>query len=382
MGKENPYLTEYERLTADLGTIEEKRQKFAEPLRLIYRQIALDEFGDNGILSVGIGTGQIEEMTGVNPRRFTGVDVSLDFLAQAAKRLLEATLYKGRLQKILPALPDFPVVFASDFFNCVSPTEYLEIFRSLRSKSSKVVIVNTLFPHSDFFSLARDFYRSKRVRPPGIEGWREDQRESVCQRLKEMSIVHTLNEPSLLLGDIQKYLERLLGNSLEVSPEVILRELKISTQSLAPKEFMGKPLPVEIEAFLGCFEQNMDIFRHFLEDGVSNLAHVGFEMAVLFRGSMETEYLLRLLSDAGQQVGYKIERKAISASVEGLVETQEIVQELNRAFNGWNQKIAPSLYLETEDCGCSLSINGANMRFNWPDKRVFKGVYTPYLVFS
>lgn len=95
MSQGREYLTEYERLVVSLAEVERKRGVFWEPLRLIYRRIAEEEFGDGRILSLGIGTGQVEEMAGLDPRRIVGVDVSPDYLRKASKRLPGATFYQG-----------------------------------------------------------------------------------------------------------------------------------------------------------------------------------------------------------------------------------------------------------------------------------------------
>lgn len=195
-----------------------------------------------------------------------------------------------------------------------------------------------------------------------------------------MSIVHSLREPEALLEDIHRYFGSLLGSPLVVSPKMILESLGLTAQNLLPKDYLGKCLPVEIEAYLEVIEQTMDIYRFLVKEG-KNIGHLGHEMAVLFRSSMETEFLLRLLSDAGKQAGYtRIERKTISASSTSLVSSKEIVQALNRALACMDERVAQPI--DSDVCNCRISVNGANMRFNWPEEDTFKGVYVQYLVLS
>jgi hypothetical protein len=373
MTVEQRHDTHYELNHVDIKSLEKTRSNLNGALSVIYREIAQRELGDASVLSLGIGTGLVEVASGIRPDRIVGVDVSSTFLQKATERLPGAKFYQGRLPDVLSQVPEAPVAFASDCLNCVNPQTYPDVFRLLKDKARKVVIVNTRLPLPDFFEA---------VHPPvGIRSFSPEQQESIRRHLVDSGFANPPLHLEEWIQIMQSILERSLGQRFSVSYLDLLRRMEFFPFDAFTKRFAGEALFMQVLALFETFEANADTIDVLNPDyKQQGLAYITFEMALLFRASLATEYCQKLLTDAALEAGYKtVQRIPIAAVGDEIVDPCEVAGGVNKAIELFQ---TGSLTTDTSDNSLRMSINGANMQFRTKEPVNFDGVYTEYLAIT
>lgn len=373
MSAKEKHTTSYELNSVSVTSLEKMRADLNGALATVYRTIAYRELGDEDVLSLGIGTGLVEAMSGLKPEKVIGVDISSAFLQKAAERLPGARLYHGCLPDILSQIPAVPVAFTSDCLNCLDPKTYPDIFRLLKERTKKVVIVNTRLPLGDFFEA---------VKAPGIRSFSPQQQESAQRHLIESGLANPAIDPKEWIQGIQNNIEKRLGQPFRIPYLELLRRLEFLPLNEVSKKFEKEALPTQVLALLESLEANTGITDVFNPDYIRPLlAHTTYEMTHLFRVSLATEYCHILLTDAALQAGYKnVQRKPISAVGNKIVQAREVMEGINKAL-----KLFEAGLLTKDEANSSLlniTVNGANLRFRSKELESFDGIYTEYLTIT
>ncbi|HOZ03594.1 MAG TPA: hypothetical protein PKX78_03825 [Candidatus Woesebacteria bacterium] len=208
--------------------IEATRDHFQIPFTHAYRSIVKTELGTGSILALGIGTGQVESMAGIEPARIVGIDATRQLLRQAEIRLPGAQLHSGTFAEVLPTLDQrYPVAFASEALDCIDPTELVDQLGLIRQRADKLVAVQAFLPDAEFYAFYNPIPGIGSHGGPGIEGWSEQQQQSVAQRLVQLGISHDLGHPMEMIDDVQTMVERDLGVVLRERYAQLLREMNI-----------------------------------------------------------------------------------------------------------------------------------------------------------
>ncbi len=367
--------------------IEKTRLHFQQPLSTAYRKIAEDEFGENDLLFLGIGTGQVPKMAEVEPQRITGIDVSSELMSLARRRLPEAILHQGRIQDILPHLQHFPVAIASEVLDCIDPRELPEVVSLIRERSDKLIAIQTFTPDDEFYALHSPQEEWGSRGGPGIEGWSHDQQVVVEERMRDLGINASVQQPDRLVDELQKMTEGNVGADLNQRLVDVLDELNFPFRQFPAEQVAGRPFLAQVDGFTSFMEANLDRFRdvaaprtrdprevaHYVQ------VHTTHRFAELLSRTLKLENHLTLLEHTCKQAGSnQIRRGTITAKDDQLILDHELGQDLNRAIQGAQSGSIPFEHVRTVNSGAFL--NGAPMTFFEPHRDSFLDARLQFLI--
>lgn len=363
----------YERCLVSATNLEKTRSNLNGSLGTIFKEIVYREVGNEEVLSLGIGTGLIESVCGIKSDRIIGVEVSSDFIRRAGERLPGAIFYQGRIPEVLTNIPHTPISFASDCLNCIDPKVYSEIFRLLKDKTEKIVIVNTRLPLYEYFQA---------VHPKvGIRGFTQQQKENIQQHLLDTGYADQPDHPEEWILTMQKNLENRLGRRFNFLFAEFIRSGGFFPFEKFTERYAGEALFQQVLSLFENLEAVTDtlntLYTDFKQKGYADIV---YEFALLFRASLATEYCQKLLTDAALEAGFRfVQRIPIAAVGNKIVDPCEIVEGVNKAFGLYQRGTLTS---DKADNALRISINGANLIFRTKEQADFDGTYTEYLSIS
>jgi len=388
---ESTYVSSWERAMSPSDTFEQRiettRKHFQLPLNRAYQELATNELGDGNLIFVGIGTGQIPLLMGVNSERVIGLDVNPNFLKVAAKRLPGADLHHGRLQDILPSLTPASTVIASEVLDCINPLELTDILHQIKAKSEKLIVVQTFTPDDEFYALSFHQEGFGSHGGPGIEGWSSEQLGLIIKMLTSHGIATEPQGWDQEIRKLQQLAEISIGGKLDFELQEIYGSSGFPLDEIPIATIAGRPYPAYFQGIAELLEINLSRFRNvaFPTTNESSMVsryvktHTAHRFSQLCVGTVEMEYHLHLLRQACKNAGYTDIRKGtIATSGSTLVPNSILVDHLNTALHTSQVKKRTSTHIRNISSGAF--INGAPMTFFTPYENPFLDTRLQYVV--
>ncbi|MDP2649765.1 MAG: class I SAM-dependent methyltransferase [bacterium] len=374
------------------ANIENTRGQLQRPFTKAYRELFKKELGAGEILTLGIGTGQVETWTGIDPKRIVGIDATGALLEQAQKRLPGARLIHGTFSDVLPTLQEtYSLAFASDSLDCIYPADIVKNLRLIRDKTDKLFISQVFLPDDEFYAFHYPSEEAGSRGGPGIEGWTSEQHQLVENRLLELGINHRLNQPVELLNDIQRMVEKNLGLNLRENFADLLKQMGVRFKESGIAEFKDSPLAVQISRFLFEYDYHLGRMRDRYAPKTTSPKeaadyvnfHTIHRFAQLLHSSIQMEYFLTILEDACKKAGFKtVSRSSIAASGNNIVSNQQIGQDINNALGYIRSSSIPIQHImnKRKFKGSTAMLNGAGLAFIEPAVKPFEDVLLQCIV--
>ncbi|MBI4225885.1 class I SAM-dependent methyltransferase [Candidatus Roizmanbacteria bacterium] len=369
-------------------SFEGTRKVFHKPLSAIYQALFQKELARGDILALGIGTGQVEEMARVDSRRIRAIDVSIGFLNKARTKLPKAHFHQGRIQDVLPSLDHHSLAFSSDALDCINPLELGEVLSLIRKKTDKLVIAQVFMPDDEFYS----FYFP---RPgigshggPGIDGWNQDQHTAAEQHLNNLRIISPINQPDSLLKEVQAAVHSKFNSEIKGDMVDLLDSIGFQFRTM-PQIRNHRAYASEVDLFLeyiadyiGKMRENVLPRRPQPQEVAKYVAvHTIHRLSQLFHGTIQMELFFKTFEDACLKAGFtNIQRKALAASGDRIVNDPKIIENVNRSLLASTQLEIPASHIDHINSGSFT--NGAAMTFFEPQSNPFNDARVQYLVAS
>lgn len=363
----------------------ESRQVFRDPLSACYKYLARTEMAEGDILSLGIGTGQVEQMAGIDSRRITGVDTNRLFLQLAKRRLPDANLQEGIITTLLPTLPRFPLIFASESLDCISPRELTSVLLKVREKTDKLVAVQTYTPDAEYYNYFWPDHSEGSYTGPGFESLSEGHLSKITEVLTACGIEAPITDTPNLLRQTQAFVEQRLGGPLGVDIIDVYDYLGLQYRSFKPERVAGRPYPSQITMFhsraeMWLAQQRTPALLHSQELYVA--VHTAHRLAQLFAGTLQTEFYFTILEDALAQADFtQIEQKRVIASGRKLAKPGDLIGDLNRGLE-YTRSQHPPIRNSALKVKNSLFANGIPATFMEPFMNPFNDAQVRFVVAS
>lgn len=360
---------------------EQPRMHFGEALIRAYQSIVETEMSNGDILSLGIGTGQVEKMAGIDPRRIMGVEYAQHYATIAQERLPGAEIIVGNMEQVLPLDPRRSIALASDSLDCISPPRLPEVLRLARDSADTLVATHLFTPDDEFYAPYNSSDQIGSRGGPGIEGWRSDQQESADQYLKNNGLTNHMGDAMGMVNDVQGFLQKQLGGRFETDiAKNVNRYTDLAGMNVSDQEL---PNSVRLLRLLIGVEGSMRMQLMRMQNGGAEFqniinVHSLKQIVGLLNRTVQTELYFNLLSDACREAGYKkVERKAVTATPEGLAADRVVASKLKASLG--NSAIPQGAQIQL---GNSLFVNGSASRLYRPFQKQYNIARVQYLVAS
>lgn len=376
------------RFEADFGG---ERDFFGQPLTACYQYLAKTELTEGELLSLGIGTGQVELLARLDGRRITGIDVNQGFLSLASARLPGATMLRGQFQEILPQLQRrFPLALASESLDCVDPKVLPSVLSSIRKAADKLVVVQSFIPDVEYYAYNWPDYTEGSRSGPGLEGLAKGQIDRIIQVLTANGITATVSDPYNLLKQTQSFIESRLGGKLGVDITEVYDRIGLQYRNFKPERAVGRPYPSQILMFHSRAERWL---AHVIDRFKSNIVTMeqvewwitmctAHRLAQIMSGALQTEYYFSTLEQALAQAGFShIERKRVIAKEGQLSNHREMASSVARAME-YAKRNPPRFTNRKPEERSGLFAEGVPAAFYGPEINPFKIAQLRYIVAS
>ncbi|MBP6979451.1 class I SAM-dependent methyltransferase, partial [Candidatus Curtissbacteria bacterium] len=131
---------------------ERSRNIHIRPLTHAYHKlVASEHLIDTDLLCLGIGTGKVEEMMGLDSARITAVDFNQSLLDKAKTRLPRARFIQGRMGDVISSVDYTSTVLTQEALDCIPPKNLPELVAQNKKKTDKLVAVQTYSPDPEFY---------------------------------------------------------------------------------------------------------------------------------------------------------------------------------------------------------------------------------------
>lgn len=369
---------------------EDDRRVFKDPLRACYRHLFTTTLGDNNILGLGVGTGQIEELGRLESKRLTAVEANPNFIRRARQRLPAALFVQGVVPDVLEELPFFEVAYASEMLDCIDPNSLLDALRAIRRKTGVLVASQVYNPDPDYYSSARAL-RKLNPGAPGCEGWDENHQKMATEYFNNHGVDAYPSNPELLMEQLQYAVEADLGQNFSVRTTQAMDLVGLPFRTFADDfQSDSSQYSVQVSRFMiltGDYMQGLinyfrsrnrmipDLYPQYIQ-----LIATQSLMGMIF-GSMMIATFFNFLEDACKKADFNdVEIRSLFALGRNLIEPAEAINYINRGVdNTKNPARVRFLRPKEETSGVGL---GGFHAFPEPSTDPFRVVQVKYLVAS
>ena len=114
---------------------ERSRNIHIRPLAHAYRHLVTSEhLQSTDLLCLGIGTGKVEEMMGLDSAKITAIDFNQSLLDKAKTRLPRARFIRGKMEDVIGSVDFIPTTLTQEALDCIPPKNLPELVAQIKKK--------------------------------------------------------------------------------------------------------------------------------------------------------------------------------------------------------------------------------------------------------
>jgi len=322
---------------------ERSRNIHIRPLAHAYRHLVTSEhLQSTDLLCLGIGTGKVEEMMGLDSAKITAIDFNQSLLDKAKTRLPRARFIRGKMEDVIGSVDFIPTTLTQEALDCIPPKNLPELVAQIKKKTDKLVAVQTYSPDPEFYGSSWQG-AGHAIGGTGIEDVTSSQQQDLEDRLSTLGIQSTLDEPQKMLQELQKYVEKLIGARFNVNIVEVLEQIAYPFEKTKLPSTAGlRSLPAQASLLLNYVELQTEkqktIFKEYLanrprEAGIYIGMDTTHRFLQIMLGTFRIDLFQELLASACRDAGFEsIQRKSIVATEKRVVTPQELMVQINRSL--------------------------------------------------
>lgn len=367
------------------GNFEKSRNVHIRPLTHAYTHLVNElDLKNTDLLCLGIGTGKVEQIMGLNSERISAIDYNQSLLDKAQTRLPHARLFQGRIEDTIELIGAAPTVLTQEALDCIPPSELPDLMKKIRDKTDKFVAIQSYSPDPEYY--ASSFVAGHAIGGPGIESATIHQQEVLEARLRTLGVQSDIDEPQEMLIQLQSYVEKIIGTRFSVNIVSVLEQLNYPFNQKFPQRAGLRSLSAQASLLLNSVELKAEELKNIFRNNFANRPREGgiyigmdttHRFLQLLLGTYRIDTYLQLLADAASQAGFgDIELSAVSATQKRVVTPQELVSQFNRSLEVTHRPV--SRKIRTDDKS-SRAFVGSPLILMEPSENPYSIARVPYL---